>query len=234
MHEKWRWSQIRKPRAFDVKGPKAGIQVHWHQLQLAFPSIVRPCEVKLNVGVLDLEAFLVAKSSMALKAWTFKSAQCSDGATCTLRKTAPKQSLAPPDGGCETFSGTTAPVRAGGLLPLQYQPLPLGTVIPRGWLRDQLVTMANGLSGHLELFWDDVHDSVWIGGTHDHSGAGHEREQQEVHHAVARVFSRSSSSLEPSRGPEECVNPEARKVLRSPFDAAGTHTHITFGVEEHR
>ena len=118
--------------------------------------------------------FEACLSLEACASWTFKSAQCSD-ATCTLRKTAPKQSLAPPDGGCETFSGTTAPVRAGGLLPLQYQPLPLGTVIPRGWLRDQLVTMANGLSGHLELFWDDVHDSVWIGGTHDHSGAGHER-----------------------------------------------------------
>ena len=60
-------------------------------------------------------------------------------------------------------------------MPLQYKPLPLGKITPRGWLREQLVTMANGLSGHLDLFWEDVKDSVWVGGKHDHSGAGHER-----------------------------------------------------------
>jgi hypothetical protein len=30
-------------------------------------------------------------------------------------------------------------------------------------------------AGHLDLFWHDVNQSVWIGGTDDKSGAGHER-----------------------------------------------------------
>ena len=43
-------------------------------------------------------------------------------------------------------------------------PLPLGSVLPRGWLRDQLQIQADGLSGHLDEFWPDVAQSKWIGG----------------------------------------------------------------------
>ena len=46
-------------------------------------------------------------------------------------------------------------------------PLPLGTIRPRGWLRNQLQIQANGLSGHLDEFWPDVRDSGWIGGDSD-------------------------------------------------------------------
>ena len=35
---------------------------------------------------------------------------------------------------------------------------------PTGWLRDQLVIQANGLSGNLDKIWPDVRDSKWIGG----------------------------------------------------------------------
>ena len=52
------------------------------------------------------------------------------------------------------------------LAPSAYYPLPLGTVTPRGWLRDQLEIQANGLSGHLDETWADVGpNSGWIGGT---------------------------------------------------------------------
>ena len=51
------------------------------------------------------------------------------------------------------------PLRADALAPL-----PLGAVLPRGWLRDQLRIQAHGLSGHLDEFWPDVADSKWIGG----------------------------------------------------------------------
>ena len=61
------------------------------------------------------------------------------------------------------------------LVPLAYKPLRLGTVSASGWLLGQLKQQAASLSGHLDLFWNDVNDSVWIGGAHDHSGAGHER-----------------------------------------------------------
>ena len=35
---------------------------------------------------------------------------------------------------------------------------------PTGWLRDQLLTQARGLSGNLDKLWPDVRDSKWIGG----------------------------------------------------------------------
>ena len=38
---------------------------------------------------------------------------------------------------------------------------------PLGWVKDQLETQLNGLSGHLCDFWPDISDSSWIGGKHD-------------------------------------------------------------------
>ena len=35
---------------------------------------------------------------------------------------------------------------------------------PSGWIKDQLVIQANGLSGNLDKVWRDVRDSAWIGG----------------------------------------------------------------------
>src|SRR3981081_2207255 len=56
--------------------------------------------------------------------------------------------------------------------PNAFYPLPLGSVNPSGWLRDQLQIQADGLSGHLEEFWPDIGPkSAWLGG----SGEGWER-----------------------------------------------------------
>ena len=47
-----------------------------------------------------------------------------------------------------------------------FVPLPLGTVMPAGWLRRQLQIQAEGLTGHLDEFWADVgKNSGWLGGT---------------------------------------------------------------------
>ena len=50
------------------------------------------------------------------------------------------------------------------LLPEAFQPLPLGSIRPTGWLAGQLRIQADGLSGHLDEFWPDVAFSGWIGG----------------------------------------------------------------------
>jgi uncharacterized protein len=59
--------------------------------------------------------------------------------------------------------------------PWLYAPLPLGMLAPAGWLRTQLEIQADGLSGHLSLFYPDIENSSWIGGTQDGSGIYHER-----------------------------------------------------------
>lgn len=50
------------------------------------------------------------------------------------------------------------------LQPLAFEPLPLGSIKPAGWLANQLRIQADGLSGHLDEFWPDIKDSGWIGG----------------------------------------------------------------------
>lgn len=54
-------------------------------------------------------------------------------------------------------------------------PLQLGSVTPEGWYKAQLLLQADGLPGHLSLFYPDIADSMWIGGTADTAGAFHER-----------------------------------------------------------
>jgi hypothetical protein len=58
------------------------------------------------------------------------------------------------------------------LSPNAFNFLPLTSVEPTGWLRTELETQANGLSGHVDEFWPDLSsNSAWLGGT----GEGWER-----------------------------------------------------------
>uniref|UniRef100_Q01SC7 Uncharacterized protein n=1 Tax=Solibacter usitatus (strain Ellin6076) TaxID=234267 RepID=Q01SC7_SOLUE len=68
-------------------------------------------------------------------------------------------------------SNTPLPNRTP-LLPNAFNQLPLGSVMPKGWLLDQLKLQSEGLSGHLDEFWPDLGPkSAWLGGT----GEGWER-----------------------------------------------------------
>ncbi|HBE41496.1 MAG TPA: hypothetical protein DDW27_09880, partial [Bacteroidales bacterium] len=46
-----------------------------------------------------------------------------------------------------------------------YIKLPLGSVRPEGWLKDQLTAQAEALTGNLDDFWPDLVNSSWRGGT---------------------------------------------------------------------
>jgi DUF1680 family protein len=47
-----------------------------------------------------------------------------------------------------------------------FEILPLGSIKPLGWLKDQLRIQANGFTGHLEEHWSDVGpENGWIGGS---------------------------------------------------------------------
>lgn len=49
-----------------------------------------------------------------------------------------------------------------------FMELPLGSIRPSGWLKDQLEIQSNGLSGHLDEFWSYVGpENGWLGGTGD-------------------------------------------------------------------
>jgi uncharacterized protein len=66
------------------------------------------------------------------------------------------------------LTGSPSPVvkNSGPLAPNAFYLLPLGSVRPTGWLRDQLQIQAKGLGGHLDETWADVgSNSGWLGGT---------------------------------------------------------------------
>ena len=55
------------------------------------------------------------------------------------------------------------------VVPLIFQPLPLGSIKPQGWLLDQMQLEANGLGGHEAEFYRYVVDSSWLGGNQEYS-----------------------------------------------------------------
>jgi len=67
--------------------------------------------------------------------------------------------------GANGESNAALPNRAP-LAPNAYSMLPLTSIQPRGWLRQQLQIQAAGLTGHLDEFWPDVGpNSGWLGGS---------------------------------------------------------------------
>ena len=54
---------------------------------------------------------------------------------------------------------------SNSLKPNSFNFLPLGSIKPLGWLRKQLQIQADGLTGHIDEFWEDLGpNNKWLGG----------------------------------------------------------------------
>ena len=62
---------------------------------------------------------------------------------------------------------TYYPTNRPPLVAARFIELPLGSVKAEGWLLDQLRIQAEGLTGHLDEFWESVSRSAWKGGGGD-------------------------------------------------------------------
>lgn len=55
------------------------------------------------------------------------------------------------------------------LVPFALKPLPLGSIKPLGWIRDQMRLMSNGLAGRQYEFYHVIKHSPWLGGHSEYS-----------------------------------------------------------------
>ena len=72
----------------------------------------------------------------------------------------------------ESPSGQEGPLylfNRAPLTPKPYTELPLGTIVPDGWLKDELTRMAAGMTGHLDEWYPEVAGprNAWLGGDGD-------------------------------------------------------------------
>ena len=90
----------------------------------------------------------------------------------TLDAPRPAHLAASPDHSCMCMPRTTCRqdgTKSVPVLPLTFQPLPLGAITPLGWMNDVMSSMANGLAGHQKDFYHYVNDSSWLGGSSEYS-----------------------------------------------------------------
>jgi hypothetical protein len=87
-------------------------------------------------------------------AWAFAPADCGGNNQCWLKAGFPPVVPA----SCRT-SGT----KDVTLLPKKFASFPLGSIMPQGWLKNQLQLQADGLCGYLSEFWPSINQSAWIG-----------------------------------------------------------------------
>ena len=70
--------------------------------------------------------------------------------------------------GCFISCLLSAQADTTALAHLKYTEVPLSAVKPRGWLKNQLMIMRNGTTGHLDEVYSKVkNNNGWLGGSGD-------------------------------------------------------------------
>ena len=111
---------------------------------------------------------------------------------------------------CEAEANELEPCRA-----------PAGAITPKGWLLEQLQLQAEGLSGHLSMFWNDIENSIWLGPESHGDGGLHERAPYWLNGFLPLAYLLKNAGYE-TLYPRCAIEAKAHK------HAAGGHEHEEF------
>jgi hypothetical protein len=119
------------------------------------------------------------------------------------------------------------PAQGDTLAPWAYVPLRAGATTPKGWLLAQLKLQANGLSGHLSQFWNDIQNSIWVGGNGD--GGLHERTPYWLNGIVPLAFLLKNAGIEELPGFSGVYQHTGREFKRNPLAPLCTNGTDMYG-----
>ena len=118
--------------------------------------------VKLPAGADSTVCAQMCANTTACVVWSYFKANCGSQPQqtplCYLKSTKTPLSA--------EACASTAVINAF-IAPPMFPRLPTGSIQPRGWMATQMTLQASGLAGHLQLFWNDIANSSWIGGLND-------------------------------------------------------------------
>lgn len=77
---------------------------------------------------------------------------------------------------------------ADSLRPTRWARFPTGVIQPRGWLKAQASLQAEALTSHLPLFWAEIANTSWLGGSADNIGGIHESTPYWLNGAVPLAY----------------------------------------------
>lgn len=104
------------------------------------------------------------------------------------------------------------------LAPQAFVPLPVGSITPRGWLLAQLKLQAEGLSGHLAMFYPSIANSWWVGGSDDQDGWIYQQAPYWLNGFLPLAYQLKNAGIEE-------LHPPKCGAQQHPHEHSGQHDH---------